>query len=90
MNGLDWDKELQGSLAATFKAADVDSAYEVSRELVGKLGDQFTRLLSPADASKFLNAEKGQVRAAPRRSACLPVFPACPHGATRTAPRWAG
>jgi len=63
MNGLDWDKELQGSLAATFKAADVDSAYEVSRELVGKLGDQFTRLLSPADASKFLNAEKGQINA---------------------------
>ena len=70
-NGVDWDAAYKAALDQTYEAQSGDEVDAITTQLLKRLDDPFTRLLSP-QASKNYKAEKqGTVREA--SAACLPV-----------------
>jgi len=47
VTGPAWEAALRGALASAAAAADTDAAWGVVEDLVGSLGDQYTRVLRP-------------------------------------------
>lgn len=63
-NGLDWDAAYQAALEQSYGAETGDEVDAITTALLKRLGDPFTRLLSP-QASRTYKAEKqGAVRPA--------------------------
>ncbi|WIA22215.1 hypothetical protein OEZ85_004545 [Tetradesmus obliquus] len=57
----DWTQALQDSLAASFKARSAAEVADITNQLLGKLGDPYTRLLQGDDATALEAQEEGKI-----------------------------
>mmetsp|Transcript_32503 Transcript_32503/g.62453 ORF Transcript_32503/g.62453 Transcript_32503/m.62453 type:complete len:508 (+) Transcript_32503:305-1828(+) len=60
-NNHDWDDALIGGIAQTAKVATAEEAYGALQDMVGLLGDPFTRVVRPSEYKDFKKSSEGEL-----------------------------
>lgn len=60
-NSIDWTRDLEKHMRASYLAIDKEAAYSEISEMLGDLGDPFTRVVPPDEYADFRVSSEGQV-----------------------------